>query len=149
MKPAFILILSFFYYSSTYSQKIKIETTESYIIFKNIKSSPLSIHGLIGPQLNIGNIIYDIENNIIIENYDNGNQVKYFIKKIISKEDNKDVSRITFEVIYTSDKIAESGVLKLSMYTNVSKVENVDVLLFETEFLITVIRGKNAILFKP
>ena len=66
-----------------------------------------------------------------------------------SKEDNKDVSRITFEVIYTSDKIAESGVLKLSMYTNVSKVENVDVLLFETEFLITVIRGKNAILFKP
>jgi len=146
-----MLLLSFLYCSSIYSQKIKIETTESYIVFKNIKSSssPLTIQGIIGPKLNIGNIIYDIENNIIIENYDNGNQVKYFIKKIISKEDNNDVSRITFEVIYTSDKIAESGILKLSMYTNASKVENLDVLLFETDLLITVTRGKNANLQKP
>jgi hypothetical protein len=144
MRILLMFIISQFICASVYCQKFKIESTESYFMIKTLKLSPMTTNGLIGPVKGDGQIIYDSKNKTIIFFDRNGKTIKYFIQKTISSTNSDNCLEILFEVVSTTENIADKGLVKLFLYNQQYKLNNVDVLIFENENLISIIRGNKA-----
>ena len=139
-----MFITSQFICASVYCQKFKIESTESYVMIKTLKFSPMTTNGLIGPVNATGQIIYDSKNKTVTFFDSKGKSIKYFIQKTISSANSDNCFEMLFEVVSTTENFADKGLLKLFLYNQQYKLNNVDVLIFENENLISIMRGNKA-----
>jgi hypothetical protein len=144
MKSILFIIVFQLFFSSIYCQKFKIETTEGYVMIKTLKFSPLTTNGLIGPVKDSGQIVFDKKSMTIGHTDKSGKENKYYIQKLISSNDSNNCFNLTAEVIYSTTGITEKGFLHLFLYNQKYVNENVDVLIFESEKLIQIIRGNKA-----
>ncbi len=144
MKFILLIIASQLFFSSIYCQKFRIKSTEGFVMIKTTKFSPLTTNGLIGPVKDSGQIIYDKKSKTIEHTGKSGSVTKYYIQKILSTNDSNDGFELTAEVVCATANIAKKGFLHFFLYNQKYNHDNVDVIIFEDEDMIQIIRGDRA-----